>query len=533
MLTRLHALRFWLLAFCCSLACLPAAYSFQLADGSPAAPKAPARYIFYWDRLQCVLEEANGFKGSLKTTPQGFRSLLLSAPSIWNGSALNKAFVFKINDMPVNTAEYSAAISTLHTAFGKDAAEGQVYHLSDLPLDGQQKGAIDLYLETPSTDSKKPANGPRPMAAANYLNHDMLVRAEWGREDIYETSNRDFFTETEFWQTIRQRPVLEWQPYTTPKEVNASVVFLNQGEHTFIINQPLNDDQYRQLLNQLEPYRHLVYPGAELELSLQTASYDKLYQKKMLIVAPNDPRLSLRRQRDQHVLQFQWGPWTERIPDLYLSRFPDAAGKMVLVDQAITQNSMIRTSSGDVAEILRALPDCRIDEQPAPGLVFRLSIADSSWTINPANGPLTDTVVAQMVELYQQVEDMRLDSFQLPDYELPPIHLRLSYFNVSGALSVKNELPALQAAPLSKRVKLSAPTRSDTDYVLEFEVPEPALVYLTVFEPGGWNTFFLKDLYLPGRHTARIPRSSFRQAGKHLVFLNTPYGVARQEMTVE
>ena len=73
----------WLLAFCCSLACLPAAYSFQLADGSPAAPKAPARYIFYWDRLQCVLEEANGFKGSLKTTPQGFRSLLLSAPSIW------------------------------------------------------------------------------------------------------------------------------------------------------------------------------------------------------------------------------------------------------------------------------------------------------------------------------------------------------------------------------------------------------------------------------------------------------------------
>lgn len=506
-------------------------FSYQMADGAPPV-KAPAeKYIFYWGSLQCDLTETNGYKGAISLPPAAFRRMLLQPPRLWDGKMLLKSFQFDLEGKRIDTENYLPQLGDLDVAFGQKVVPGQVLRLGGLRLDTRIEARIDFQIIAPEQKDEKSARTNWSPFPSNYVNTRLVSRVVWGREDAYDVSNRDFFTVAEFWQTVRLMPVVEWQPYSTPQGVTASIRFPDLATSSFSLTARLDEEDYRRLLGNLDNYKHLAHPGATVDLALFAAeSYTELFQKTMTLVTDNDPRLALRRNRDQHMLVLQMGKWQEKIQDLYLFYARDAQGQLIPVDQPISRRSGYSTV--DPKALFSGPFEVWIDGSPVPGASCRLTVSGDTFRLQTGE-TLPDTLVQTISRLAQKDAKILLDSFSVPGYDLPAIDITLSYYNPFDRLPVRNQFDSLYAASSTVLVKIKPPTYSQNHYYFDFELPVAAPARFSIFEPGGWNVFVSEDQFSTGLQTMRVPRSAFRNPGKHYCFLNTPLGVAKMEFEVE
>ncbi|MBL7796843.1 MAG: hypothetical protein JNJ90_10095 [Saprospiraceae bacterium] len=503
-------------------------FGFQLADGARPAPNTSDKYIFYWGNLQADLTRANNFHATAELTVQDFRQMLLHQPKLWNGKVLVAQVAFRLNGHPLTATrteqDYVTRLGWLDETFGRPATEGQVLRLTDLRLDEATTGSVDIRLKEPEQQPSKDVVVWQSNTTS-MLNTQLLEQVAWGREDILEISNRDFFTENEFRQIIRLEPFVVWNPYVPQREVRAGIRIASRALTEQGFSCVLESTAYRSMVDNVENYKHLVRPGSLVTLTLFTDQHDRLYEKALNIVADNDPRLTLRRNRDAHRLRVKWGAMDQTIPNLYLQNdLRDASGAFIGVDDPKTMRYTLNL--GERIPMLSLRPEVWIDGESVPDLAFSLSSGDG-WLVQvPAYAPMPDSLGASIPEK----STLQLDNLQAVGYDLSALTFVLTFtFPPNDLLLVRNRLSSLLVAGSSARIALHPPELNEKAYAVSFELKEPAMVRLSLFEPDGWNTWTLEEKYAAGQHRVEIPRSVFRNPGKHYLFLSTPFGVARQE----
>ncbi len=525
----------WISLYCTTCFCLlftGLLRAYQVADGSPVAAPTAAKYIFYWGKFQCDLSPTTNYTGKFTCTAAAFRQMLHSTPYLWTGAGMAGQITFKLEGIPVTATrsgqDYPAMIGQLDEAIGQKVNAGQVLQLTELQLDAQTPGRIEFHIETAG---QAPA-GSGPYTAANMLNTRFLNLVIWGREDIYDNSNRDFFSQTEFWQTVKQLPVLEWAPYARPQPVRAGIRLYELGETPLDLRAGLDPAEYHAMLKNLENYRHLLKPGAAVSLTLHSAAqHEQLYEKTMYIVGDADPRLALRRNRDTHSLKIRWGAWEQTLPGLYLLELKDAESNTIVVDPPI--ELIGRVTASERPAMLSGRPEFWIDGQPVPDMVFRLTTPLDSAVVKPGQ-PLPQGVFAHPDSTDNAfMVQFDIDALSAPGYSLPDIHFSLRYYTLRENGRLRNSLDALRVAPGTDLAKLHTPVAAGAGYAVDLEFLQETDAKLSVFSETGETVFTLDNKYPPGRHTVELPRLVFRRPGRYFLFLNTALGVARQELVLE
>jgi len=477
--------------------------------------------------MQADLTRANNFHATAEIGVRAFRQMLLHAPNLWNGTALAAQVVFRLDGHPITATrgeqDYIARLGWLDENFSGPAAEGQVVHLTDLQLSEVGTGSIDIRLKEPET---KPATEVSVWQSntTSMLNEQLLEQVAWGREDILEISNRDFFTENEFWQIIRLEPFVVWNPYVPQREIRAGIRIASRALTEQGFTTVLESNAYRSMLVNVANYKHLVRPGSSCTLTLHTDQHDRLYEKALNIVSDNDPRLTLRRNRDTHTVKIKWGGLEQTLRNLYLiGDLRDPQGQLVSVDAS--QDMRYTVNIGELGSMFDQRPELWIDDLKVPDLSFDLSAGDWSAHV-PAGEPMPDSLSAIAVPAKTT---LRLHGLQAVGYDLGAVAFSMNFIQTTELILWRNRLSSLLMAPGSARISLNPPVLQPKTYSVTFELKEPAFVVLSIFEPDGWNTYTLEEKFTAGTHSVEIPRSVFRNPGKHYLFLNTPFGVARRE----
>ena len=535
---KLPAMTRFLLVGCCLVLGSLQAFAFQLADGAAPAPVTTAKYIFYWEKNQCALTQSNDYQGHIELSATSFRQMLLSAPKLWNGHELLKDLHFSLEGYTISTLNYLGQLAELDARLGPLAVTGNTLNLTDLLLDDGKKAAIRIQIKE-DTEKPPPVYGFSPAQDQNQLNTQWLDRVVWGREDIYETSDRDFFTVQEFWQTIRQEPLVEWNPYVEPQTIRIDVRLTSAGKTSMGVVANLAEMTYSDFLTQLETYRYMVHPGATISLNLQTAAqYDQLFKKTMLIVGEQDPRLRLRRKRDQHTLSLRWGEWYEKINGLYLQNLITPQDDTLSADRPISRNSSMTFTDGkslvEDKAWLSQKPVYTIDGEPVSGeLTMRVTVSDTiTFWVN------TRTFESDSLEQYFKEGlfhyKMAIDSIQIEGFDLPPMTFTMYMLMLKKPNLVGNTLEDLEKETSKfARVRLESPVRTEKGYQFGFQIPDRAYMSFSVFEPDGWNSYVWEDVFPSGSHQIEVPFKTFRNKGKHLAFLNSSFGVVKVVFEVE
>jgi len=183
--------------------------------------------------------------------------------------------------------------------------------------------------------------------------------------------------------------------------------------------------------------------------------------------------------------------------------------------------------------MLAERPGVWIDGQPVPDMTFRLSTETQSVVVLPGQPLPVLGFAKQDSSAMVNTVQIALDSLQAPGYTLPALHFSLNFFSLLENLRVRNQLHALLAAPGTALVKIHPPVRAGAGYAVDLEILEETAANLSIFTPEGENVFSLENKYPPGRHTVEIPRITFRRPGLYYLFVNTAFGVARQELVLE
>ena len=511
------------------------ALAFQFADGTPTIAPAGSKYIFYWGQHQCDFTEASGYKGNLSLSPVGFRQMLLHTPTIWDGARLIRDFTFTLEGQRISTENYTSRLGDWDVLFGAKATFGNTFHATNLPLGNGIAASVDILIINPDEkEDFKPARG-NWASNAPFLNSNLLEQVVWGREDITKISDRDFFTVSEFWQTVRQQPFVDWKISVPPQTLRAGINFQSPEQGSFGVFAVLPEyDEYRQMLDNLYNYKHLARPGATVSFILQTAErYEELYKKQMTLVADNDPRLLLRRSRDTHILTIEWGHFKTALEGLYLTTFTDSTGKVAPIDEPIARIISISNIDTIITETLAARPRCLVDGEPVPGLSFSLSASKYSYKLSD-DMPLSKEMAAEIVDREKGRIEFQLDSFALSGYVLPQMSLYIQFLSFTNELLVRNDFETLMKTATDQSVVLLPPPIVTKDSIeITFNLPKEAIAKISLFGPEGLLDHLISDKFSAGQSKVSIARSKTRFEGKHYVFLNTPFGVLKQEIELK
>lgn len=519
----------------CALFCPFIASAFQLADAAPPQAHNTEKYILYWGKQQVDLTAANGYNSQVSLSPDAFRQMILNLPKLWDGKSLVKSFSFKLDETTLNTATYLDQFAQLDADIGSKIKVGNTLKLRSLSLSNGARGAIDFLIEQRDEETVV-LYGNAPGQRKTTLNNALVERVVWGREDILASSNRDFFTVREFWQSIRQEPVVLWQYNLVPQPLRCVVDLVSKDKVSMGFAANLEEIPYSSFLESVEPYRHMVHPGSAVSLKLQTAGqYDQLYQKNIIIVADDDPRLRLRGSKDYHEIDLNWGSWRERISELYLLSGENKAGEKIPVDLAIARNSAMFFAQDSIGNWAISKPECSIDGVPVSGnLTFRVVVNDSlAFQVQSATYK-ADAVAAFFNQFGTEIEKLRIDSVAVEGYELPPMVFAIYNMRRNGDLLVQNDFTSLQIlSERPKKTSLSPPEIGETELVFKFELLKTTRYAFSIFEPDGRNIYLMEAAFSEGAIEVKAPRNVVRKSGKHLAFLNTTYGVWKVEFEVE
>lgn len=520
----------------CQLCFIANASAFQLADAAPPAPGTESRFIFYWGKFQCNLSEANNYHGSLQLTVSDFRQIMLGPPKVWDGKALNSWLKFNLEGFAVSADTYLNQLAKMDAWLTPKLKPGQTIRLDGMSLTAGIEGVISFELQDEEKSPTPTLFGNSPRQLSNYVNDNMVEHVSWGRDDIMETFNRDFFTIREVWQTLRQEPAVTW-PGTTSVPLRATVAFVSPNRTSYSVVSELEKEPYSQFLNSLELFSYMVQAGSMVTLSLETAAqYELIYKKTLRVVADNDPRLRLRRFRDLHRLSFNWGVWHEDLGSLYLHDQVMADGRRVQSDQPVASSTTVSfgEKSDSLPEIFAGFtaPEFELDgDALTVPYSFRISVGDSlEMNLNHA-----DYSPEKIRDFFSKVEQgawIQLDSMQIEGLDLPGIKIMILPVLLNNLLA-KNDLGTLQKlADKGARVRLHDPVLKSNSLVFDFELNGKQKAALTIFSPDGWNDYVNTDVFSTGKQSIEVPLGAFKDKGKHFAFLNTPFGVSMVEFEV-
>lgn len=511
---------------------IAASSSAQFADGNAKTPARSTKYIVYWDKHQCDLTESNAYQGELSMSAGAFRQMLLHAPKFWDGTKLVRDFSFKLEGRRISTADYASLIARLDADFGEKAVPEKIFKVSDLPLASGLKGGIAIRIIDP--EQKKDVAPARGNWSSNapYLNTSLLETVVWGRDNLTRISDRDFITVAEFWQMIQLQPYVGWHAWAEPLNLRVGVQFQSPEQGNFGVFGQLdeNPDGYQQFLDQLQPYQHLARTGTSVSLSLQTAGqYEDLYRKRLVLVPDGDQRLLLRRSRDTHSLSFYWEHIFTKIDDLYMSTYQTESGATMPVDEPMARVASLSYIDSMAPDMFTEAPYCLVDGQKVEGLSFRIRIGDRSFSVRDT-GTLHPDIAGLLV---QEGLDAELDSFRLEGYLLPELSMSIFSVLMNTSLLVRNDLETLsKAAGNPARAVLSTPEITDTFIEASFSIPEKASLRITLFNlENGLAATIISEKYEAGQNKIQIPHRALNP-GKYALFLNSPFGVLRQDVEI-
>lgn len=507
--------------------------SAQFADGNAKTPVRATKFIVYWDKHQCDLTEGNAFRAELSMSSGAFRQMLLHAPKFWDGTKLVREFSFKLEDRRIATTDYASLIARLDADFGEKATPGKVFIVSDLPLANGLKGSIDIRIIDP--EQKKDVAPVRGSWASNapYLNKTLLETVVWGRDDLSRISDRDFITVSEFWQMIQLQPYVGWQAWAEPLNLRVGVQFQSAEQGNFGVFGQLdeNPDGYQQVLDQLQPYKHLARPGTAVSLSLQTAAqYEDLYKKRLMLVPDSDQRLLLRRSRNTHTLKFYWEHIFMQLEDLYMTTYETTSGEFRPVDEPVARVASLSFIDSMAPDMFTEAPYILVDGREVEGLSFRARIGEHVFAVHDT-GALHPDISRLLV---QEGLETELDSFRLEGHLLPEISVSIFPVLMNSRLLVRNDLETLsKAATNPARALLSTPVITDAYIEATFTLPEKSGAWVSLFNlENGLAATVITDKYLAGQNKVQIPHGALNP-GKYALFLNSPYGVLRQDVEIK
>ncbi len=512
------------------LAALNDAAAFQYADANAPLSAQSSKYIFYWGQQQCDLIAEQQYQGRITLTPPAFRQMLLTAPKLWNGTGLVADFTFDLQRFKVSSKDYLSLIATLDEQFGQTAAAGQMLSISDLNLgNGAKGGRIDIEIIEPEKE-KKPLFGLQGYAP--FFNGQLLEAVSWGQEDKFEISSRDFFTVQEFWQILGQQPYVEWKGWLEPQPVFAELQIIDAEEVTVSLRFYLESMEYNHFIEQVRIYQHLIKPGIRATLLLQTSNqYERLYQKSMQLVSDNDERLRLRRNRDFHTVQFQWGTWSENIENLYLKNNADAQNNLQSADQPINRWVFPYGKVDSISIWSNKRPQFWVDNQLIEGASYTIRTNDNT-SYRVVNGKF-DPVQLQQVFL-QDILDKhgwKISDIELPGYSLPSIYLSLrnNIFN-RDFLKTQNNLKTLQQnARTVPGYGIKAPLLKQGKWAFEMESPQRTDLLISIFDEKGSNNYWEDIIINAGVSSHSIPANVLPGKGKYYAFLISAIGVTKVE----
>ena len=506
------------------------AHAFQLADANPPFSRTGSKYIFYWSKFQCELSEENGYKGKMEIPANEFRQILTNSPKLWDGISINYQLTFKLEKMPVSGSEYLTQLEKLDTYITPKIKAGYTITLSDLQLGQGLTGTIDIMLSDGEQEVRNSQADYFSRYDHPYLNDVWIEPASWGREDIYNNSNRDYFSIREFWQNIRQEPVLVWKDFIKPKPLRCIIGIVSEDNTNISLADRLDDVLYQDLIALLEPYKHLIRPGTKIDLELQSADqYEKLYKKTMWLVSDNDPRLTLQRDRDLHQVDINWGAWHERFEGLYLRSFNTPDAGMLLADKPVKRNSAISYKEDEHQFPAESEPEIKIDDIRIPDhFTFRVTSPDSQQIWIDSHHYDVQEVDDFFNQPEKELDYFRIDSLVVDGYDFPQTGFTVRQIQLNNPLMVRNNLDALlRLSVMGSTVKIAEPVFEENDLSFSIEFPKESDAIFSIFGPNELALYLEKKHFTIGTNIIKVPRSSFGEKGTHFAFINTLMGVSR------
>lgn len=509
------------------------AQAFQFADAIAPKPAQSGKFIFYWGQQQCDLAAEQQYSGHIRLTPTEFRQMLLSTPKLWNGTGLVPDFTFRLQEFPVRVKDYLGQIAALDQQFGQAAIAGKMLVINQLNLGNGASAHIDVEITAPEKD-KRGIFGYQGYAP--FLNNQLLETASWGLDEKFNIAERDFFTVSEFWQIFGQEPYLEWRGWQEPSPVLAELQIIDAEEVTMSVRFELEQSSYSEFVKQAHIYQHLIKPGVRTTLLLQTADqYERLFQKSLQLVADNDERLRLRRNRDFHTVQFRWGDWAENIEFLYLRNVAGAEEKAAPVDQPIVRRTFITGIADSIDEWAAITPTFMVDQDQINTASFTIHIGDNlEYRVQDGRfdaGDFRRTFSNDSLNKY----GLRITDIELPGYDLPSIQLLTQgkLFNTRMSLFLANKFESLQQNVVTfPGYTLQSPVLEGQEWKFKAEIPSRGDLLFSVFNSEGSNIYLEDTTVKAGQNTFTVPTSTLPGKGKYHAFLNSIFGVVKVEFEV-
>lgn len=79
----------------------------------------------------------------------------------------------------------------------------------------------------------------------------------------------------------------------------------------------------------------------------------------------------------------------------------------------------------------------------------------------------------------------------------------------------------------------STPEITSDTITVQFSIPREAFARVSLFDSSGRQVHLVDEVFKSGQNSLRIPRQPISSKGKHYLFLNSPFGVIRQEIELD
>ena len=515
--------------------------------GFDIAAANPEKCIFYWGDMQSVLLQKNNYEAEISVSPHNFRKSMFSQPSLWNGKSLIRDFQFKFEQMDISVATdkefFNQFIPALDTKYAQTAKAGDLFMIENIPIADGYLGCIKITINKDTLEVTKQRY--EFVDAGTSSNFKALARADWGAYIHSEShaDDRDFFTVQEFWQTLKTPPSLEWKADKTPEKM---LILISFHDISTKLNSPVIEfdttNHVQNMENVMKPYAHLITPGLSVRLELKTANqYHTELQSLLQIVADDDPRLALRRQKNTHKFSVEWGDlkWNS---NQYLQSFPTADGNQRYADR--TSFLMLRQEwtnpemyqIGDafnrtkkLKEMLAARPIIRVDGKEIWPYSFDIQFNKTSYSI-AENELLPYDLQDKLYGVLTNPNEPSSVFFTLKNiksksgYVFDPLELNCFL----GGYVEQNyaSFDYLKRQPQSTKFTLPPPTPnpiSDGNLRVEVVIPHGANAVLTVFDENGKSRYRESKDFPIGLSYFTVP-AGMLEKGINYIFVSTPWG---------
>lgn len=498
-------------------------------SGKYISTSVSGKYILYWGEMQANFLAAHHWRDTIEITPGKLRKSLTQLPKLWDGSRLATELTLTFEDVPLRVAQddkpaYYSNVSQIDARFLQEATPGTVLQVSNIALTNGGMGHLVLVLipEDQQT-SRTPYINNFPFVA-EYKGFDGF---QWGPY-LHHFATRDYFTVKELETTLLTQPVLNWFPDRVPYPLEVTIRPILQGVDLPAVRIASEGDAYSELAAAgLLPYRHFMVPGSTWELSVGDAREHSADVKAwMSIVAEDDPRLLLTRNRNGNKLSLYWNQEAYAWEGLYLKSFTLADGSTHSADHPWSGQMVVQLPS-DTSRIAESLGSIQmaVNEGAALSPAYEIHTEDHIWKMEPG--------AALPPELMQQLQKNSYATWFLEHFTVPDSDIDLTGFRIIALFRQtfdRSTLEALLDQSKSSRISIRHLPLSVPQHAAVFQLvlPEYSSVHFRVFHESGALLYETTQDRIMGQSELEVPYSRLRP-GKLYLFAETPLGVGLLE----